>query len=151
MFKIFIGIGVLATPSSFKSVGIVGGNIGMILIGIIAMYTMRLQILATEKVSTPVKSYSELGMAVLGYRGKQFVDFCIMTSQTGLAIAYLIFIGQQLDQVICFETQYENCNLKGLYIYLAAFILIPICWLRSFKYLAYVSMASNIFLLFGRK
>ena len=115
------------------------------------MYTMRLQILATEKASTPVKSYSELGMAVLGYRGKQFVDFCIMTSQTGLAIAYLIFIGQQLDQVICFETQYENCNLKGLYIYLAAFILIPICWLRSFKYLAYVSMASNVFLLFGRK
>ena len=141
----------LATPSSFKSVGIIGGNIGMILIGIIAMYTMRLQILATKKVSSPVKSYSELGLALLGQRGKQFIDFCIMTSQTGLAIAYLIFIGQQLNQVICFETQYKVCNLKGMYIYLAAFILIPICWLRTFKYLAYISMASNVFLLFGRK
>jgi amino acid permease len=142
---------VLATPSSFKSVGIVGGNVGMIIIGIIAMYTMKLQILATKKVTTPVGSYSDLGKAILGVRGKKFVDFCILTSQTGFGIAYLIFIGQQMDQVICFETLYEDCNYKGLYIYIAALILVPICWLRSFKYLAYVSMASNIFLCFASK
>ena len=74
-----------------------------------------------------------------------------MCSQLGFAIAYLIFIGQQMDQVICFETLYEQCGIKGLYIFIAAFILVPICWLRSFKYLAYVSMASNIFLVFARK
>ena len=54
-----------------------------------------------------------------------------------------------MDQVICFETLYDQCNIKGLYIFIAAFILIPICWLRSFKYLAYVSMASNVFLVFA--
>lgn len=54
-----------------------------------------------------------------------------------------------MDQVICFETQQDECNMKGLYILIAAFILIPICWLRSFKYLAYVSMASNVFLVFA--
>ena len=94
-------------------------------------------------------NYSELGMAVLGDRGRKFVDFCILLSQSGFAIAYLIFIGKQMDQVICFETLYEQCNIGGLYIFIAAFILIPICWLRSFKYLAYVSMASNIFLVFA--
>ena len=51
--------------------------------------------------------------------------------------------------MICFETLYDQCNIKGLYIFIAAFILIPICWLRSFKYLAYVSMASNVFLVFA--
>lgn len=54
-----------------------------------------------------------------------------------------------MDQVICFETYMEQCNIGGLYIFIAAFILIPICWLRSFKYLAYVSMASNVFLVFA--
>ena len=54
-----------------------------------------------------------------------------------------------MDQVICFETYLEQCNIGGLYIFIAAFILIPICWLRSFKYLAYVSMASNVFLVFA--
>jgi len=39
--------------------------------------------------------------------------------------------------------------MKSLYIAIAAFILVPICWLRSFKYLAYFAMASNVFLLFA--
>lgn len=36
-----------------------------------------------------------------------------------------------------------------MYIWIAALILVPICWLRSFKKLAYVSMASNVFLIFA--
>ena len=41
--------------------------------------------------------------------------------------------------------------MKSLYIAIAAFILVPICWLRSFKYLAYFAMASNVFLMFACK
>lgn len=54
-----------------------------------------------------------------------------------------------MDQVVCFETQQDECNMKGFYIFIASVILIPICWLRSFKPLAYVSMASNVFLVFA--
>ena len=42
MLKVFIGIGILATPASFSQVGIVGGVFGMILVGMISMYTMKL-------------------------------------------------------------------------------------------------------------
>ena len=42
MMKVFIGIGILATPASFGKVGLVGGVVGMIGIGIIATYTMQL-------------------------------------------------------------------------------------------------------------
>lgn len=61
MLKLFIGIGLLATPSVFKLVGFVGGNVGMITLGTIAMYTMQLQIDATKKVPVQVTSYSDLG------------------------------------------------------------------------------------------
>jgi len=98
------------------------------------------------KAPVPVANYSELGEVILGPRGKAVVDVCIVSSQIGFAIAYLIFIGSQMDQVICFETMYEECGFKSFYISLAAFILIPICWLKSFKKLSYVSMASNVFL-----
>jgi solute carrier family 36 (proton-coupled amino acid transporter) len=97
MLKVFIGIGIICTPSVFAKIGIVGGNIGMILVGFIAVYTMKLQIAATEKVTERVKSYSELGQKVLGPSGKSFVDFNIVVSQIGFAIAYLIFIGGQMD------------------------------------------------------
>ena len=40
--KCFLGIGILATPSVFQKIGIVGANVGMLLIGYIALYTMEL-------------------------------------------------------------------------------------------------------------
>lgn len=40
--KVFLGIGILATPSAFQKIGIVGGNVGMVVIGYISMYTMQL-------------------------------------------------------------------------------------------------------------
>ena len=107
MLKVFVGIGILATPASFATVGIIGGTLGMIFIGLIAMYTMKLQIAARNRVNGPVLNYSDLGQAILGSRGKSFVDFCIMTSQLGFVIAYLLFIGNQMDQVICYETLYD--------------------------------------------
>ena len=42
MMKVFVGIGILATPASFGQVGLIAGCMGMILIGVIAMYTMQL-------------------------------------------------------------------------------------------------------------
>jgi len=62
MLKVFIGIGILATPASFGQIGLVGGTLGMILIGVVAAYTMMLQIAATKKVTDQtVTNYSELG------------------------------------------------------------------------------------------
>jgi len=51
-----------------------------------------------------------------------------------------------MDQVVCYETQEEMCGYKSAYIAIAAFVLIPICWLRSFKYIAYVSVLASAFL-----
>jgi solute carrier family 36 (proton-coupled amino acid transporter) len=56
------------------------------------------------KIGDHISSYSELGFAIFGEKGKIFIDFCILVSQFGFCIAYLIFIGKQLDQVICIET-----------------------------------------------
>lgn len=153
--KCFLGIGILATPSVFGKIGIVGGNIGMLLIAYIALYTMQLQIRSAERVNntgvTFIKSYSDLGAQVLGACGKQFIDVCIIFSQLGFATAYLIFIGSQLDQVVCFETELEFCDKKPLYVMMAVIILIPISWLRDYKYLGYVSVLSNICLVISRK
>ena len=78
----------------------------MSMIGILNMYTMKLQIAAKLKVQNEkeIISYSDLGNAVLGQKGKSFVDFCLIVSQVGFCIAYFLYIGNQLDQVVCFET-----------------------------------------------
>lgn len=93
MFKVFVGIGIIATPSVFAKIGIVGGNIGMIFIAFICFYTMKLQIESMRKLTLGIRSYSELGMVVLGDFGKRVVDICMIVSQLGFATVYLIFIG----------------------------------------------------------
>lgn len=44
IFKCFVGIGLLALPSAFQSIGIIGGAIGIILIGVLNYYTMMMQV-----------------------------------------------------------------------------------------------------------
>ena len=63
--KCFLGIGILATPSVFAKIGLIGGNVGLVVIAYIALYTMQLQIKSTERF-TGIKSYSDLGSKVLG-------------------------------------------------------------------------------------
>lgn len=149
MLKLFIGIGILATPQTYAKIGIVGGVLGLFTIGLMNGYTMKLQIDAKVKLNRVINSYSELSEAVLGPRWKVLVDGFMIVSQLGFAIAYLIFVGKQFDQVFCYEDTF--CGYKSLYISLSAVVLIPICWLKSMKMLAYFSIASNICLFFSRK
>ena len=97
MIKVFVGIGILATPASFKLIGVVGGSVGMIIVGLLATYTMKLQIDSKMKIPGQITSYSELGEKALGDGGKRFVDVCILVSQIGFCISYLLFIGKQMD------------------------------------------------------
>ena len=81
MLKVFIGIGILATPASFRLIGILGGIVGMVLVGVLNVYTMKLQIASKLKFGNKsINNYSELGAAALGDGGKRFVDVCIMVS-----------------------------------------------------------------------
>ena len=80
MLKIFLGIGIKATPETFKKIGLVGGVLGLISIGILNGYTMMLQIYAKLKLNQTVVSYSDLGEKVLGIHGRRIVDFCMVSS-----------------------------------------------------------------------
>jgi len=104
-FKCFIGIGILATPAAIAQVGVFGGALGILVCGLINLYTMKMQLACKMKIGNHITSYSELGFAVYGAWGKMCVDSMVTISQFGFCIAYLIFIGKQLDQIICIETQ----------------------------------------------
>jgi proton-coupled amino acid transporter len=43
----------------------------------------------------------------------------------------------------------EFCQLKNLYIAFGVLVLIPICWLKTFKGIAYISFFANISILFA--
>jgi hypothetical protein len=66
MFKVFVGIGILATPASLQKVGVIGGAFCIFLCGIFNVYTMNLQIQCKLKAGVKANSYSQLSLIILG-------------------------------------------------------------------------------------
>ena len=123
--------------------------IGIVLVGLLNMYTMLLQVECKNKIGNHIESYSELGNAIMGKWVKAFIDFCITVSQIGFCIAYVLFVGDHIEYVACHESNQSFCNKKNLYIAFSALFLIPICWLRTLKFISYVSFMANISIVFS--
>jgi len=147
MFKVFVGIGILAMPGAFSETGLALGCIGLLVIAIANTYTMALLCKLSDALGTKVTSYSELGLVIFGNRCKSFIDLSIWVSQVGLCISYIMFIAKGIDHIICVET--GNCHNRGWFILGLVAILIPLSWTRKFKSLAYASFLANIAIIFS--
>ena len=104
---------------------------------------MMLQINCKLKYAGVVETYSDLANKAFGYKGKLAVDFCLYTSQIGCCIAYLLFVGKQVDQVVC-QLSSAYCGNKKDYILLSALVLIPVCCMRTFRFIGYLSGFANL-------
>lgn len=87
----FVGAGVLGIPDAFRQSGWLLGSITLIGVSILNVYAMLLLPQVKYTLKTP-RSYGEVGKAVLGTSGENFVNLCLGISQAGFATAYLIFI-----------------------------------------------------------
>ena len=132
------------------------------LIGAVVIYTQTLQSLGKQYSAEPVNSYSDLGWVSYGSAGRLAVNVCILLTQTGIIIIFVLFIGnlvtivltivgEQIDEVICNESNGDFCGRKSMYIWLAMIVLVPLCWIRNLSYLAYVSLFGLSSVFFGRK
>ena len=132
------------------------------LIGAIVIYIQILQSLGKQYSAKLVNSYSDLGWASYGSAGRAVVNVCILLTQTGIVVGFVLFIGnlfiffltiegKQIDEVICNESNGDYCGRKSMYIWLAMLVLVPLCWIRNLSYLAYVSLFGLSSVCFGRK
>ena len=51
--------------------------------------------------------------------------------------------------MICIESQQDYCGYKRKYIIMGALLLVPVCWLKTFKFISYVSFFANISIVFA--
>lgn len=92
--KVFLGISILVGPSSYSESGLIGGIVGVLigkplvfdifntnLAAVMNVITVWMQSLAATSVDSKILSYSELGRAVYGLKGKAVVDFFILSVQ----------------------------------------------------------------------
>ncbi len=66
-----------------------------------------------------VKTFGDVGKFVMGKAGKSLINISIILMQAGFCIAYLVFIPENIQKVLCYETrQVRNDRVMRIFIYI---------------------------------
>ncbi|KAI9144894.1 transmembrane amino acid transporter protein-domain-containing protein [Paraphysoderma sedebokerense] len=141
--NVLVGIGILALPFAFRITGIVLGLTLMLLCAAITNYTAKIlgRLLA---LSPRLRTYSDIGDAAFGLRGRVVISVVFMTELFAASVALIILMA---DSIVAIWEDVDVIKVKLL----AFAIVTPTLWLRSFKMLSYCSLMgifSIFFMLF---
>ncbi|XP_020600326.1 amino acid transporter ANT1-like [Phalaenopsis equestris] len=132
-----VGTGVLGLPYAFRIAGWLAGTIGVAIAGASTFFCMLLLIQCRDRLeesddeeisdATTIQSYGDLGAKAFGTAGRFLTEFLVLTSQAGSAVAYLVFIGQNLSSL--FTKTNESSVPPTIFIF---FLLLPFELFLSF-------------------
>ncbi|XP_065886219.1 uncharacterized protein [Dysidea avara] len=144
IFISFIGAGILGLPFAFKEAGLYEGIIVMTLVGFFSVKAMlvlidcRAKIIndatGSGKVLSPTTmdsaiDYGEVGFYAIGPAGKWLVEVSIIVSQLGFCCAYLIFISENLHNLLSLDFP-SLTKMHYLWI-----IIVPLIFLANLRQL----------------
>ncbi|KAL0481968.1 solute carrier family 36 [Acrasis kona] len=158
IIKTFAGAGTFALPWAIKQSGAITGIIGIIILALIGNYTMKLLVKVrkyvqnnsgyTPKELVPVEAfpkpespiskpkglytYIDMGYEALGNPGAILIYFLLCTCNLGGCTVYLVFIGKLMNSMV-------PVLADRIWMLIAMAILIPISWIRNYKYMSIVS------------
>ncbi|KAJ4957507.1 hypothetical protein NE237_024618 [Protea cynaroides] len=139
-----IGTGVLGLPYAFRVAGWLAGALGVTIAAITIYYCMLLLVqckdkLASDDESDEIHTYGDLGFKAFGRPGRYLTEFLVVLSQFGGAVAYLIFISQNLLSI------FRNHHLSfSSFVFLLVPIEIALSWIRSLSALAPSSIFADV-------
>ncbi|CAN1772804.1 Amino acid transporter ANT1, partial [Linum perenne] len=140
-----VGTGILGLPYALRVAGWFAGSFAIVLAGISTYYCMVLLVQCRNKVSsqeeltTETTTYGDLGQRALGKTGRYLAESFILISQCGGAVAYLLFIGQNLSSVLNF-----NGFTTSTFIFMLVPIEVALCWIGSLSALAPFSIFADV-------
>ncbi|EGG23244.1 hypothetical protein DFA_05376 [Cavenderia fasciculata] len=139
--KSFAGAGSFALPWAMSNAGVFIGSIGLVLIALLANYTMTLLLKCNIKLSDeqlgsdqPPPSYSDLARRAFGRVGELIVCFINFSVTMSICIAYLILIGANLEML-------TNSHISSsVAIWIVLPIIVALSWVTDMKYLGFTSI-----------
>ena len=146
--KLFFGISYLSMPNTFAHCGLIGGIMLFSIVIVMNGITM-MQLLKTAELYDKVLSYSDLGLRVLGPKGKTLTDVCILVKQMCACISYLFFVSSQLSFLVCQSSGLTMCYENYIYVFL---LLIPVFIMSAadtYTFLSYLSIPSILIAILG--
>lgn len=144
-----LGAGALSLPYALKLSGIVGG-LGLLFLGALSTYfSIHLLIESSQKME--LNSYESMGMHCFGSYMAYVIEACILVFCFGCATAYIIAVGDVLDQTILLliVDMPFTVTRESLMVLFWAVIMFPLSLLQRMNALRYTSLIGtfSIFLL----
>ena len=128
-----VGIGILFLAEVFSTCGWLGGFIILGAGALMTMYSTELLYYAISKSGSKIASFTDLGDALFGRKGRLVSTVCLNVTLMGICAVLLNIIGTSL----CALT--NNVMPWRLWVVVSALIVWPLTWLRSMNEVGIVS------------
>jgi len=154
-----LGPGILAIPDAFRNAGLLVGSIGIPIMALVCIHCMHILMdcadVMKERTGDHFMDFADVvemacstGPAKLA-RYSQFarkvVNLFLCLTQFGLCCIYILFISNNLSQVILYYAPDAPSDLR-IWMAIVTVPLVFLSLIRDLKYLAPVSLISNILL-----
>ncbi|KAI9906456.1 hypothetical protein PsorP6_002952 [Peronosclerospora sorghi] len=143
LLKSFVGTGILFLPDGFRCGGILFSPLCLALVAAITLYTMLRLLRCRELVGG---TYGHIGFEAYGRWGRRMVQISIILMQAGFCCTYIIFVAQNLAEVLDFWGYKVD---PSVLILLQIAVYIPLSWIRYMSYFSISNLMADVFILYG--
>lgn len=143
LLKSFVGTGVLFLPEGFRSGGILFSPLCLAFIAALTLHAMLRLLQCREMVGG---TYGHVGFQAYGSWGRRMVQISIILMQAGFCCTYVIFVAQNMAEVLAFMGYSVNASILIL---LQIAVYIPLSWIRYISYFSISNLIADVFILYG--
>ncbi|TMW65482.1 hypothetical protein Poli38472_008124 [Pythium oligandrum] len=143
LLKAFVGTGILFLPDGFHSGGLLFSPLCLTVVAALTLYAMIRLLQCRALVGG---TYGHVGYEAYGYWGKRMVQVSIILMQAGFCCTYVIFVAQNMAQVLDFLG--APISTSSL-ILLQVLVYIPLSWIRYISYFSISNLIADVFILYG--
>lgn len=146
-----LGAGSLSLPYAISLSGILGG-IGLLILGSLSTY-FSIHLLIEASHATQCRGYEAMGMRCFGSLMSYLIETCILVFCFGCAVAYIIAVGDILEQTVLLILPMHNLiTRQSLMVLFWATIMFPLSLLQrmnSLRYISFIGTTSIFILIFA--
>ncbi|KAI9991897.1 hypothetical protein PInf_017277 [Phytophthora infestans] len=143
LLKSFVGTGILFLPDGFRSGGILFSPLCLTFVAALTLYAMLRLLQCRELVGG---TYGHVGFKAYGSWGRRMVQVSIIMMQAGFCCTYVIFVAQNMAEVLDFWGYRVDTSLLIL---LQIAVYIPLSWIRYISYFSISNLIADVFILYG--
>ena len=144
--KMQIGISFISVSKSISQVGVYGSLIGFAYTVAINIWSVWLMLQTRNKFKDDheIIDVCDLSVKLYGEWARKYLAVLLVVSNCLFGMAYEVYLGSQLDQLMCQTLQWAECGHSHVWAAILSFALLPIVYLKRFKNIGYFSLFNLI-------